>query len=195
MIQPMRPEREEGAAGHGGMLNMRKSNHKDVRGFSLIEMMVALVGARNASSLGLRMARRLAEALTEAGFVVTSGLARGIDAEAHRAAMATGTVAVQAGGVDVPYPEENAELARQIRHARVQPVAAGGGNPLRDRAYQSRFILTDHGQDDGALFARVLQAPHDQGAADQKGGYPHATHVVECHGRGQWQMGDGIKPG
>ena len=39
----MRPEREEGASGHGGMLNMRKSNHKDVRGFSLIEMMVALV--------------------------------------------------------------------------------------------------------------------------------------------------------
>lgn len=76
--------------------------------------MVALVGARNASSLGLRMARRLAEALGEAGYAVVSGLARGIDAEAHAAALATGTVAVQAGGVDVIYPEENAELARRI---------------------------------------------------------------------------------
>lgn len=76
---------------------------------------VALVGARNASSLGLRMARRLAETLGAAGQVVASGLARGIDAEAHRASLATGTVAVQAGGVDVLYPLENAELAGQIR--------------------------------------------------------------------------------
>jgi len=76
--------------------------------------MVALVGARNASSLGLRMARRLAEGLGAAGQVVVSGLARGIDAEAHQASLATGTVAVQAGGVDVIYPTENAGLAAQI---------------------------------------------------------------------------------
>lgn len=76
--------------------------------------MVAMVGARNASSLGLRMARRLAETLVEAGFVVVSGLARGIDAEAHRAALQGGTAAVQAGGVDVVYPAENAELAAEI---------------------------------------------------------------------------------
>ena len=76
--------------------------------------MVAMVGARNASSLGLRMARRLAEGLGAHGLVVVSGLARGIDAEAHRAALETGTVAVQAGGVDVIYPEENAELAALI---------------------------------------------------------------------------------
>lgn len=77
--------------------------------------MVAMVGARNASSLGLRMAKRLAEGLGEAGFVVVSGLARGIDAAAHEAALASGTVAVQAGGVDVIYPEENAKLAEEIR--------------------------------------------------------------------------------
>lgn len=76
--------------------------------------MVALVGARNASSLGLRMARRMAEGLGEAGFVIVSGLARGIDAESHLAALATGTIAVQAGGVDVIYPEENADLAGKI---------------------------------------------------------------------------------
>lgn len=76
--------------------------------------MVALVGARNASSLGLRMARRLAETLSEAGFVVVSGLARGIDGEAHAAALAGGTVAVLAGGVDVIYPAENTALAGGI---------------------------------------------------------------------------------
>lgn len=80
----------------------------------LNQPMVAMVGARNASSLGLRMARRLAEGLGAHGLVVVSGLARGIDAEAHRAALDTGTVAVQAGGVDVIYPEENAELADLI---------------------------------------------------------------------------------
>ncbi|MGL6210983.1 MAG: DNA-processing protein DprA [Paracoccaceae bacterium] len=77
--------------------------------------MVALVGARNASSLGLRMARRLAGALGQAGQVVVSGLARGIDAEAHQATLTTGTVAVQAGGVDVIYPAENADLSEAIR--------------------------------------------------------------------------------
>lgn len=76
--------------------------------------MVAMVGARNASSLGLRMARRLAETLSEAGYVIVSGLARGIDAEAHDAALPRGTVAVQAGGVDVVYPQENAALAARI---------------------------------------------------------------------------------
>lgn len=76
--------------------------------------MVALVGARNASSLGLRMARRLGEGLGAAGLVVVSGLARGVDAEAHQAALFTGTVAVQAGGVDHIYPAENARLAQDI---------------------------------------------------------------------------------
>ena len=80
----------------------------------LARPMVALVGARNASSLGLRMTRRLVEGLAQAGQVVVSGLARGIDAEAHQAALETGTVAVQAGGVDVVYPVENSDLAAQI---------------------------------------------------------------------------------
>ena len=75
---------------------------------------VALVGARNASSLGTRMARALAKELGEAGFVVASGLARGVDAAAHLAALETGTVAVLAGGVDVIYPPENAGLAADI---------------------------------------------------------------------------------
>jgi len=76
--------------------------------------MVALVGARNASSLGTRMAKRLAEDLTDAGFAVVSGLARGIDAAAHHGALRGGTIAVMAGGVDVIYPAENTQLAHDI---------------------------------------------------------------------------------
>ena len=75
---------------------------------------VALVGARNASSLGLRMAKALAMGLGAAGQVVVSGLARGIDAAAHEAALSAGTIAVQAGGLDVIYPEENAKLTEAI---------------------------------------------------------------------------------
>ncbi|WP_227271284.1 DNA-processing protein DprA [Roseobacter weihaiensis] len=76
--------------------------------------MISLVGARNASSLGTRMARALARDLGAAGYTVVSGLARGVDAAAHTAALPTGTVAVQAGGVDVIYPAENTELALSI---------------------------------------------------------------------------------
>jgi DNA processing protein len=76
--------------------------------------MIAMVGARNASSLGTRMARGLAQDLCAEGFVIVSGLARGVDAAAHVAALATGTIAVMAGGVDVLYPAENAELGRDI---------------------------------------------------------------------------------
>jgi len=75
---------------------------------------VALVGARNASSLGLRMARKLAEGLAAHGLVVVSGLARGIDTVAHGAALDGGTIAVMAGGVDVVYPPENDALAAAI---------------------------------------------------------------------------------
>jgi DNA processing protein len=60
------------------------------------------------------MARRLAEELGEAGYVVVSGMARGIDTAAHNASLGTGTVAVMAGGVDVVYPVENAVLAQEI---------------------------------------------------------------------------------
>ena len=77
---------------------------------------VGMVGARNASSLGTRMARRLGAGLSESGFTVISGLARGIDAAAHEAALEGQgkTVAVMAGGIDVIYPPENAALAAAI---------------------------------------------------------------------------------
>lgn len=76
---------------------------------------IAMVGARNASSLGTRMARALARDLGAKGLVVVSGLARGIDTAAHIAALPTGTIAVMAGGVDVIYPADNTNLAHDIR--------------------------------------------------------------------------------
>jgi DNA processing protein len=75
---------------------------------------VGIVGARNASSAGQRMTTILAGDLGDRGYVVVSGLARGIDAAAHNAALSTGTVAVLAGGLDRIYPEENAPLAKSI---------------------------------------------------------------------------------
>ncbi len=75
---------------------------------------IALVGARNASANGVRFAATLAAELGSAGFVIASGLARGIDAGAHRGALATGTIAVVAGGPDVVYPPEHAALSDEI---------------------------------------------------------------------------------
>ncbi len=76
---------------------------------------VAIVGARNASSAGHRVAEELAEALAGKGLTVVSGLARGIDTAAHDGALRSGgTVAVLPGGLDVPYPPENAALVARI---------------------------------------------------------------------------------
>jgi DNA processing protein len=77
--------------------------------------MVAIVGARNASALARKFADTLSRDLGFAGLAVVSGLARGIDASAHEAALAVGTVAVVAGGVDVIYPPENDKLYARIR--------------------------------------------------------------------------------
>ena len=76
---------------------------------------VAIVGARNASALGIKFARNMAHDLGRADLVVTSGLARGIDAAAHAGALSSGTIAVVAGGVDIVYPPENKTLYDQLR--------------------------------------------------------------------------------
>lgn len=80
----------------------------------LTRRMVAVVGTRNASLNGRRLAERITAGLGAAGLVVVSGLARGIDAAAHLAALGSGTVAVLAGGADVVYPEENRGLYQRI---------------------------------------------------------------------------------
>ncbi|MGZ3410567.1 MAG: DNA-processing protein DprA [Xanthobacteraceae bacterium] len=81
---------------------------------ALIEPMVAIVGSRNASAVGMKFAERMAHELGDAGFVVVSGLARGIDAAAHRASIDSGTVAVLAGGHSHIYPAEHAPLLDAI---------------------------------------------------------------------------------
>lgn len=75
---------------------------------------IALVGSRNASGAGMKFAERIAHDLADAGLVVASGLARGIDAAAHRASLESGTIAVLAGGHDHIYPPEHIGLAAQI---------------------------------------------------------------------------------
>lgn len=75
---------------------------------------VAIVGARNASALGLKFAEMLARDLGAAGWCVVSGLARGIDASAHRGALSSSTAAVLAGGVDVMWPPQNEALYHEI---------------------------------------------------------------------------------
>ncbi len=78
---------------------------------------LAVVGARNASLNGRLIAAEIAAAVGRAGYTVVSGMARGIDTAAHEGALATGTVAVMAGGVDVIYPEENGALYHRMVEA------------------------------------------------------------------------------
>ncbi|MER9074330.1 DNA-processing protein DprA [Mesorhizobium sp. M0904] len=92
-----------------------------VRGNSAVFRLpaVAIVGARNASLAGIKMARMLAADLGRDGYGIVSGLARGIDTAAHQGSLSTGTIGVLAGGLDLPYPPENAGLCDEI--------AEGGG--------------------------------------------------------------------
>ncbi len=103
---------------------------------------IALVGARNASALGQRMARKLAADLGELGYVTVSGLARGIDSAVHAASLATGTIAVQAGGVDNLYPPENSALAADIAQfgARLSEAPIGMEPQARDFPRRNRII-------------------------------------------------------
>lgn len=75
---------------------------------------IAIVGSRQASAAGLKLARLFAKGLADAGFSIVSGLARGVDAAAHEASLAQGTVAVLAGGIDIVYPPEHASLQSRI---------------------------------------------------------------------------------
>jgi DNA processing protein len=75
---------------------------------------VGIVGSRNASVAGAKFAAMVARRCGQAGYVITSGLARGIDTAAHRASLETGTIAVLAGGLDQPYPPENIGLLDEI---------------------------------------------------------------------------------
>lgn len=108
----------------------------------LARAMVAIVGTRNASAAGIKFADRLARDLGEAGLVVVSGLARGIDAAAHRGSLATGTVAAIAGGHDRIYPPEHAALAESIcaNGAMLSEMPLGHEPRARDFPRRNRLI-------------------------------------------------------
>ncbi|OQW54675.1 DNA-processing protein DprA [Candidatus Raskinella chloraquaticus] len=121
---------------------------------------LGIVGARSASLNGKRMAERLAAQLGEAGLVITSGLARGIDAAAHRGALKTGTVGVVAGGVDVIYPQENRELYAALREqgAIVSEMPPGTEPQARHFPRRNRIIS---GLSQGVL---VIEAAFNSGS-------------------------------
>ena len=103
---------------------------------------IAVVGARIASAGGQRIARGLSQQLGEAGHVVVSGLARGIDGAAHTGALPTGTVAVLGGGVDDIYPPDNADLYAQIveRGCIVSESPMGARAQAKDFPRRNRVI-------------------------------------------------------
>ncbi len=104
--------------------------------------MVAIVGSRNASAAGAKFASQIARELGEADFVTVSGLARGVDAAAHRASIGTGTIAALAGGQDCIYPPEHTPLLDQIldRGAAVSEMPFGWEPRARDFPRRNRLI-------------------------------------------------------
>jgi DNA processing protein len=108
----------------------------------LTQPAIAVVGSRNASAAGSRFASILSRDLGQAGFSVVSGLARGIDAAAHRASIESGTVAVYAGGQDKIYPAEHADLVGEILRAgaTISEMPMGWEPRARDFPRRNRII-------------------------------------------------------
>jgi DNA processing protein len=134
-----------------------------VRGDSktLMRPIIAIVGSRNASGAGLKFAGQLAHELGEAGFVVISGLARGIDQAAHRASIESGTVAVLAGGHDCIYPPEHGELLASILDhagAAISEMPLGHTPRAHDFPRRNRLISG------AALGVVVVEAAHRSGS-------------------------------
>ncbi|MBI5264614.1 MAG: DNA-protecting protein DprA [Bradyrhizobium sp.] len=128
---------------------------------TLARPMIAIVGSRNASAAGLKFAGTLARDLGEAGFVVISGLARGIDQAAHRASIPSGTVAVLAGGHDRIYPPEHQELLAAMLEqngAAISEMPLGHEPRARDFPRRNRLISG------ASLGVVVVEAAHRSGS-------------------------------
>lgn len=102
----------------------------------------AIVGSRNASAIGLRLARDFAQGLGQAGFSIVSGMARGIDSAAHQGSLETGSVAVLAGGLDHVYPRENEALYNELRErgAIITELPLGYRATARDFPRRNRLV-------------------------------------------------------
>jgi DNA processing protein len=135
---------------------------------------VALVGARNASAAGRRMTAALARDLGAAGWIVVSGLARGIDRAAHEAALETGTIAAMAGGADIPYPPENAALTEAIAAQGLLLSEAPMGDAPTARSFPRRnrivsglsagVVLVEAAERSGSLITARLALEHGREA-------------------------------
>ncbi|MGL3608952.1 DNA-processing protein DprA [Rhizobium sp. G187] len=104
---------------------------------------VGVVGARNASISGAKFSAMMAREIGQAGYAIVSGLARGIDAAAHRASLDTGTIAAMAGGLDQPYPPENIPLLQHICEGRglaISEMPFGWEPRARDFPRRNRLI-------------------------------------------------------
>jgi DNA processing protein len=99
---------------------------------------IAMVGSRNASANGCQFARKLAKDLGDAGYLIASGLARGIDAHAHQGALENGTIGVIAGGIDHVYPPENAKLYDAMKAQGVIVSEAPFGAAPQNRHFPAR---------------------------------------------------------
>jgi DNA processing protein len=126
----------------------------------LIRPMIAIVGSRNASGAGLKFAGQLARDLGDAGFVVISGLARGIDQAAHRATVESGTVAVLAGGHDRIYPPEHEALLAALldQGGAISEMPLGHGPRAHDFPRRNRLISG------ASLGVVVIEAAHRSGS-------------------------------
>jgi DNA processing protein len=102
---------------------------------------IAIVGSREGSAAALMFAQQLAKDLGDAGFTIVSGLARGVDGAAHKAALATGTAAVLAGGLDHPYPPQNLKLHDAICAQGVVVSEAPLGSVARARDFPRRNAI------------------------------------------------------
>ena len=102
------------------------------------KLAVAMVGARNASAAACRFARGLAQTLGDAGVVVVSGLARGIDTQAHVASLASGTIGVIASGIDIGFPPENRALQEEVATRGLLLAEQPPGEEPRARNFPSR---------------------------------------------------------
>jgi DNA processing protein len=128
---------------------------------TLMRPMIAIVGSRNASGAGLKFAGQLSRELGEAGFIIISGLARGVDQAAHRASVESGTIAVLAGGHDCIYPPEHGDLLASILDhagAAISEMPLGHEPRARDFPRRNRLISG------AALGVVVVEAAHRSGS-------------------------------
>ncbi len=150
---------------------------------------VGVVGGRNASANGQRMAEALAAELARSGLVVVSGLARGVDAAAHRGALSAGrTIAAVAGGLDQPYPPEHAELQGRIAEGGAVVSEAPLGTAPQARHFPRRnrviaglslgLVVVEAARQSGSLITARLALEADR----ELFAVPGSPLDPRCHG-------------